>query len=198
MSIIIACKKGDTIYMGTDTRVNIRGYKQNDLSECNYKIQKQENGMLVGVSSDLSMVRQTIFAYSDIFTLDKSNDLTKRHIVKEIIPKLIDVLKTRKGFYIKEEDDEPRMQAKIVLAYKDKMFLILPEFSIIRSEEFLTTGDCSNFGLSTMYGVKQDSDVNEKILKALEIASNNSFLVGPPYLLVDTKEQKYNLVGGNN
>ena len=40
-------------------------------------------------------------------------------------------------------------------------------------------------------------EINERIVKALDIASSNSQCVGKPYLLIDTQELKYNLIGGN-
>ena len=91
MSVLIAYKRGDTIYMGTDTRVIVDDHKKNELCECNYKIQKLENGMLVGITAE-RLTRQTIFAYSEIFTLDENGELTRKHIVKEIIPKLVAIL----------------------------------------------------------------------------------------------------------
>ena len=91
MGILIAYKRGDTIYMGTDTRVIVGESKRNELCECNYRIQKLDNGMLLGVAGE-NVENQTLIAYSDIFTLDKKGNLTRKHIVKEIIPNLMDVL----------------------------------------------------------------------------------------------------------
>ena len=66
MSVILAYKKDDAIYMATDTRVVVNSCKRNDLLESNYKIQKMENGLLVGITGEM-MERQTIFAYPEIF-----------------------------------------------------------------------------------------------------------------------------------
>ena len=60
MAIVIAYKKGDTVYMGTDTRVIVNEHKKNELCESNYKIQKMDNGLLVGITAD-RLTRQTIF-----------------------------------------------------------------------------------------------------------------------------------------
>ena len=49
MSILIAYKKNDTVYMGTDTRVIVNDFKKNEICESNYKIQKLENGILLGM-----------------------------------------------------------------------------------------------------------------------------------------------------
>ena len=81
MSILIACKRDDTVYMGTDTKLVINNISRNELCESGYKIQKLDNGILLGITGE-PIERQTIFAYSEIFTLDKNGELTKKHIFK--------------------------------------------------------------------------------------------------------------------
>ena len=75
MSILIAYKKDNTIFMGTDTRLIINERKTNKLCKCDYKIQKMDNEMLVGIAGD-RIVRQTCFAFSEIFTLLNARLLT--------------------------------------------------------------------------------------------------------------------------
>jgi hypothetical protein len=45
---------------------------------------------------------------------------------------------------------------------------------------------------------KETDDVNERIVKSLDIIANNSQLVGSPYLLIDTKELKYKVIRSEN
>ena len=130
MSILIAYKKDDTIFMGTDTRLIINERKTNRLCECDYKIQKMNNGILVGITGD-RITRQTIFAYSEIFTLDKINHLTRKHIFKEIISKLIEVLNNN-GLIINKENQLPYMDEQILLAYRGDLFEICTNFTIYK------------------------------------------------------------------
>ena len=120
MGIVIAYKKGDTVYMGTDTRVIVNEHKKNELCESNYKIQKMDNGLLIGITAE-RLTRQTIFANPEIFSLDKKGELNRKHIVKEIIPKLIDVLNGEELMFGKE-DELPYMSAQILLTYKGEFF----------------------------------------------------------------------------
>ena len=57
-----------------------------------------DNEMLVGIAGD-RIVRQTCFAFSEIFTLDKNNNLTRKHIFTQIIPKLIELLTEHELLY---------------------------------------------------------------------------------------------------
>ena len=181
--------------MGTDTRVIVNDHKKKELCKCNYKIQKLDNGMLVGITGE-RIERQTLFAYSDIFSLDKKGELTKKHIIKEIIPSLLSVLK-KEDLLVEKEGELPYMKAVILLAYKDTLYEISSGFSVIKYETFQVLGRAADYTQATMANTKETDDINERIVRALDIASKNSQYVGEPYLLIDTKGLKYNLVGGN-
>lgn len=195
MSILIAYKKGDTVYMGTDTRVIAGDSKRNELCECNYKIQKLDNGMLLGITCN-RLERQTLIGCFEIFTLDKNGELTKKHIVKEIIPKLLSVLE-QENLLVEKEGELPYVKATILLAYKDTMYEISSGFAVIKYEDFQALGSVAEYAQATLLNTKEKDDINERIVKALDIVSSNSQCVGKPYLLIDTKELKYNLIGGN-
>ena len=194
MSILIAYKRKDTVYMGTDTRVIINDVKRNELCESNHKIQRLENGILLGVSAE-RMERQTIFAYSHLFTLDKKGELTKKHIVKEILPKLYKVLEDE-GLLMEKEGETSYMRAVILLAYKDVLFEICSGFGVLRYEDGQALGLASDYAQATMMHIKETDDVNEQIVKALDIVAKYCHYVGAPYLLIDTKDGKYQLVKG--
>lgn len=192
MSILIAYKKDGVVYMATDTRVIVNENKKNELCECNYKIQKMDNGMLVGITGDI-LTRQTIFANSEIFSLDKKGDLTRKHIVKEIIPKLINVLEGEELIFGKE-DELPYMSAQILLAYKGELFEICSNFTIYKYEDFQALGSTSDYAEFTLASINEKDEVNEKITKALDIVAKNSQLVSRPYVLIDTKNLSYKLI----
>ena len=195
MSILIAYKKGDTVYMGTDTRVIVNDHKKNELCECNYKIQQLDNGMLVGITGE-RIERQTLFAYSDIFSLDNKGELTRKHIIKEIIPSLLSVL-VKEDLLVEKEGELPHMKAVILLAYKNTLYEICSSFAVIKYEDFQAVGSAADYAQATLLNTKETDDMNERIVKALDIVSHNSQLVGSPYLLIDTKEQAYKLIRRN-
>lgn len=195
MSLIIAYKKDDVVYMGADTRLVMDDEKVNKVNASNYRIQKLDSGMLVGYSGD-SLEEQTMSAYTDIFTLDKNGQLTKRHIVKEIVPKLYklfqdtNLLETPKG-------EIPFVKLEIILAYQDMLYIIGPNFMVCRSEGLWTFGYMSQCAHGAFMSIQDTEDVNERIVKAMEISAKYSMHVGGPYVLIDTKDQQFKVVGGN-
>ena len=192
MSILLAVKRGDTIYMGSDTRVVVGDHKRNETRGCNLKIQKLDNGILLGITAE-RLERQTVIAYSDIFTLDKAGRLTRKHIVKEIIPRLI-ALMEEENLMVKKEGEYPYMKAQILLAYKDTMYEICSSFTVIKYEDFQVLGEVADFAHSTMLNTKPTDDIKQRIIKALDIVAKNSQYVGRPYVLIDTKDMKYEFV----
>lgn len=192
MSILIAYKRDDVVYMGTDSRVIIDDYKRTNLTPSMYRIQKMDNDMLVGIYCE-EQESQVLFANSDIFTLDKKGKLTRRHIITEIIPKLFFVA-AKEDFLKKEDSDFPFIKAVIILAYKDTIYTILPSFTVVKNEGFVIAGGAGGVASATMERTKPTDDINERIVRAMDIASKHAQAVGAPYILIDTQNLNYTVV----
>ena len=148
--------------------------------------------MLVGITGE-RIERQALFAYSDMFTLDKKGQLTKKHIIKEIIPRLLSVLE-KEDLLVEKEGELPYMKATILLAYKDTLYEICENFTIIKYEDFQVLGRVADYAHATMLNTSEGDDIEERIVKALNIVAKNSQCVGNPYLLVNTKDLEYKLI----
>ena len=195
MSILLAVKKNNTVYMATDTREIVSGNKRNNLCEASFKIQKKDNGMLVGITGD-RFARQTLFANSEIFTLNKKGKLTKKHIVTEIVPQIIDLLDAH-GMLMQNEDGFIGMKARIILAYQESMFEICAGFLVIKYEDLQALGEASSGAEVVLFNSKPDDDVEERLIRALDVASKYCLTVGAPYLLINTKDLEYTVVKGD-
>ena len=195
MSILLAVKKNNTVYMATDTREIVSGNKRNNLCEASFKIQKQDNGMLVGITGD-RFTRQTLFANSEIFTLNKKGKLTKKHIVTEIVPQIIDLLDAHE-MLVQNEDGFIGMKARIILAYQESMFEICAGFLVIKYEDLQALGEASSGAEVVLFNSKPDDDVEERLIRALDVASKYCLTVGEPYLLINTKDLEYTVVKGD-
>ena len=192
MSLIVAYKKEDVVYLGTDSRVIINEEK-GKVSNNEYKIQKTEDGLLVGIAGDPQM-RQVLFAYNEMFTLNKSGRLTKDHIVKKIVPAILTVLlehdlipTNKKSFY---------MLGEIVLAYKGDLYLINSDFATIKLSSCEVFGDSEPclYAKAIMENTCDSDNVEERIVKSLNIASKHCYMVGSPYVLINTEELEYKVI----
>ena len=104
--------------------------------------------------------------HSDAFAFDKKEELTRKHIVKNIIPNLKEVL-TENELIVEKEDDVPRMDGQILLAHKGDLYEICSNFSVYKYETFQAIGPVSDYAQFTLASTNQNEDVNKKIIKAL-------------------------------
>ena len=95
---------------------------------------------------------------------------------------------------IRKSDELPRMPAALILAHKDKAFAVFKNFSVFRFEDYQTIGFSGQLCEFTLYNTKDTDDVNQRLVRALDIAAKNSSLIGAPYVLIDTKALEYQLV----
>jgi ATP-dependent protease HslVU (ClpYQ) peptidase subunit len=180
--------------MGAD---NVSSYKDEvkaEFCESNYKIQKLENGMLVGAVGN-AKICEIIKGYPEIFTLDKSGKLTRREIVESIVPSLIALLGRNK--LLKENERYyPQMSACLFVAHKGELFEICSSFDVYKYEDFQAVGVMADFAQYVLSKIEQDDDINAKIVEALDCVSRFSAYANPPYVLIDTDKLEYSIVGG--
>lgn len=192
MSVIVAVKENGVIYMGADSQTTMGSRKTNQLNETSYKVVRLDNGILVGFCGRVA-ARQTILSMKDVVTLSEEGTLTKRHIVKEIIPKFVDKMQQI------GDEESGSLCVGIMLAHKDKLYRITSSLDVIHLNEIGSDGagnDLVNYALFEM----QNLSVRERILTALEESARRDSSVCGPYVLIDTKDLKYEVVnmGVNN
>lgn len=192
MSVIVAVKENGTIYMGADSQTTTGRRKRNGLNETSFKITRLENGMLVGFCGKVA-AKQAILSMEDVFVLDKEGGINKKHIVKEIVPKLVDKMQ------LIGDEDSGALDVSILLAYKDKLYRITSGLDVLNLNECGRSGAGADFTNWYLFGEKNLS-IRERILKALVASAKRTESVGGPYVLIDTQNQKFEVVdmGGDN
>lgn len=186
MSVIVAIKENGVVYMGADSQTTAGRRKYSYLNETSFKIARLDNGILVGFCGRVA-ARQAILAMKDVFMLNEYGGLTKRHIVKEIVPKLVD-----KMGQIGDEESGA-LDVSILLAHKDKLYRITSGLDVVSLNECGKSGagvDYVNYALFAM----KDLPVRERILKALKESAKRTESVGGPYVLIDTRKQEYEII----
>ena len=153
------------------------------------KIKKLNNGILVATSGDANVAQHIVT--EEIFFLDENGELTKKHIVKNIMPKLLKKLDENNGF-----DKDGYMEVSIMFAYKDKLYklrddLIRADYAKIGSGMFYVD-----------YAMYKNSHLppKQRLLSALVQAAKRDEACSGPFVLIDTIDQKYEVcdLGGKN
>ena len=117
MSVIVAVKENDVIYFGADSQTSTGRKRRNYLNETAYKVVKLDNDILVGFCGRVAS-RQIILSMKEVFVLDENGCLTKEHIVKQIVPKLVDKMEQIC------DEESGSIDVSILLAHKDKLYKI--------------------------------------------------------------------------
>ncbi|MBO7214272.1 MAG: hypothetical protein J6V66_02115 [Clostridia bacterium] len=186
MSVIVAIKDNGTVYMGADSQTSAGSSKVNRLNETAFKVVRLDNGTLVGFCGKIA-ARQTILAMKDVFTLDENGELTKSHIVKNIVAKLADKLVDI------GDEQSGSLDVTILIAHKDNLFRISSDLTVIKLNEYGRAGSGLSFVDYALVGMKELS-VRERILKALIESSKRTLSVSGPYVLIDTKALEYEVI----
>ena len=192
MSVIVAIKEDGVVYMGADSQTTAGMRKRSYLNETGFKIIRLENGMLVGFCGRVA-AKQIIMSMDDVFTVDENGELTKRHIVKQILPKLVDKMQDI------GDEQSGDLDVSILLAHKGNLYYIGPRLDVLKLNEYGRSGAGLLF---VHYALRKRKDlpVRERILKALCDSARRTESVGGPYVLIDTKDRVYEIVdlGGEN
>ena len=197
MSVVIAIKKNDRIYMAADTQTSCGDKKITYLGEDNRKIHRFENGILLGCTGSVHNW-QIICAHPEYFTVPESGEFNKKYVVQNIIPKILKCYKEN-DMCDKEEREPPRLGESYILAYKDKMFLIESTFDVEVLNHYAEIGSGGDFTLAGL--IKLDSEkecdtevIESRLIDILRIASSHVMSASGPYFLIDTLEQSFKLV----
>ena len=186
MSVIVAIKSGDAIYMGCDTQTTSGKDKENRLQESTFKISKLRSGMLVGICGKVA-AHQSVCDDESVFEIE-NGELTKKEIVNNIILKIKAKLKDIAG----DTSENERMPISIILAYKDKLFEVMRDYLVVGIEDYCSKGSGCVYTFSSLANI--GLPIRERLLSGLRTSAKYCTSVSKPFVLIDTKELKYRIV----
>lgn len=193
MSLLYALNKNNIVYIGVEMSNMIAGQFTFENCLSNYKLRILDNKVIIGIIGNKKEA-QVILANKEIFTLDQNHQLTKKHLVLEVLPKIFNLLKD-KELLIKRDDEPYYMNSTIVVAYQNKLYEIDSYFNVISYQRYLAVGKDSKWGLGVLTN-NENMKPQNALLKALEISSKYVTALGKQYLLVNTHDLKYQLING--
>ena len=187
MSVVVAIKENGKIMFGADSQCT-KGSSRRSLSNSNnYKIWKvlgAENCLMahVGLVREANVVRVAQGLISELDQLKDSVDFS--FVVRRLVPALFDELSAY-GI-LKKEDDIPYFDSSFLFAYKDRLFYISANGTVIEIDDYcaIGSGECEAVGslLST-----EGEGCEERIKKAIRASAANDIYVDYPIVISDTE-----------
>lgn len=191
MSLVVAIKKDGAVYMGADTRISKGDRIYTLVDENDFKIRRLGSCLLGGVGS-VSCI-QMLDSLSHLFELD-GKPLTKRYIVENVIPEYYELAKRLERLNSPEREmDEPTCSATFLVTDGNGLFMITNNFEVIELSQNGAIGCTRQIAQSVIFASLEGPDPNKVILDALRISSYRNDGVGAPYVLINTRDNKFEI-----
>lgn len=196
MSVVVAIKENNKIYMGADSQVTKGGTRTTLKNQNNYKIWKVEgsNNCLmahVGAVRDANVVRlmRDIVTDYDEFR----NRVDYRFVVKYLVPEIVRTL--REAHYLKgnKEDYIDFMESSFLFAYRNKLFSIDSDGCVLEIEDSVAIGSGSDQAVGSLLST-EGQDPKQRIIKAIKASAASDIYVDYPIVLADTENTEFEII----
>lgn len=204
MSVVIAIKEKDCIYMGCDSQVTIGSGKRTLKSVNNFKIWKVDgypNCLMGGVGNfrDLCFLRCTPEIVPEMKLA--TNTLDYATVVTQIVPAIWQTL-VAYGLYqdkplvVDENRGTGALGSQFLLACGTNLYNIGADGTVEEVEDYIAIGsgdDLANGSLKTTEDANLTAE--ERIAAAIDAASRGNAYVSNPIIVADTKTDGFSIYG---
>lgn len=192
MSVVVGIKKDGVFYLGADTQITSGNLIMRGTDKEGYKIKDMGNGLLCCAVGNCD-ITGNICMHDELFVLPKDG-LTKRFVVKEFAPKVLQIIKDEK-LVDEIKEGSPDIECGLVLVYKDKCIMLRSDLTVWEVDDALAIGSGKSAAYASLT-MSNKTDVREKLIDALNAASDLITSVSAPYVLIDSKNLEYEIIGG--
>lgn len=197
MSVVVAVRDSDEIWLATDSQVTSGWTKSLLTSQHSFKIFKSALGVNIGgVGSlrDLNIIstsEQEWISENDIL----KEDINFKSIVRETVPKLFKELDVYNRLY--KDKGLVEMNSSFVIAHGLDCFFIDYDGCVTELTDMLATGSGSGIAESA-YAVLRDTDLSakEKAIRAVAVSCERDLYVGYPIVITSTKMDSFEIFDG--
>ena len=192
MSLVVAIKKDGVVYLGADTRTTRGERVLSNLAEEDLKIHRM-GSCYVGAAGSVDNI-QLMTNHPEWFEL-KGKSLTKKFLVQSVLPKYFDLVKEMDKFVVEERNsNSPRCGCTFLVTDGNKLFEIDYDFEVNELSKYGQIGCTERIAYTFMLNAFDDYSPNEMILKALRTSSYRNDGVGAPYILINTRDNEFEVV----
>ena len=192
MSVVVAIKEGGKVFVGADSQVTRGGTRTTLSNPNNYKIWKV-NGTdyclmaHVGWVRDANVVR-TLYIVDDYDVYRDCIDF--RYVVKRVVPQITEALtdaKFLKEGYIESTD------SSYLFIYKDRLFCIGSDLSVVEVEDFVAIGSGANQAIGSLLSTEGESP-EERIITAIKASAASDIYVDYPIIITDSESTEFKVI----
>ena len=198
MSVVVAIKENGKIVMGADSQCTKGGTRRSLSNPNNYKIWKvldSENCLLghVGLVREANIIRVARGLIPEIAQLKGNVDFS--FVVKRLVPTMFEELEDYR--IIKKDDSPPHFESSFLFAYKDKLFYISSNGTVIEIDDYCTIGSGECEAVGSLLSTEGDPP-EERIKKAIKASAANDLYVDYPIVITDTESAEFKVFYEND
>jgi len=181
MSLCVAIRDGDTIYVGSDSAI-LQGSKKSVSKEGQSKLWKLDKYDVVFAHSGNVVVRNIISMSSKVVHKKyKKRAIRIKDVVNSIVPRIAAVLKDR---------GHEEIESSLILAHRNRVFQICGDGGTTEpSDDFVSIGSGSDMAVGAFQVIKDDARYNaqQKLIKVISGVCSAHYGVGYPIRVINTK-----------
>ena len=191
MSVVVAIKENGKVTIGADSQCTRGGTRRTLSNPNNYKVWKvldAENCLFaqVGLVREANIIRVARDLVPEMAQLKDKVDFS--FVVKRLIPAMFEELEEYRA--IKKGDTPPEFESSFLFAYKDKLFYISGNATVIEIDDYVAigSGECEAIGslLST-----EGEKCEDRIKKAIKASAASDIYVDYPIVITDTESCEF-------
>lgn len=189
MSVVVAIKENGVTYMAADTQVSFGDSKRHLKSDSLQKVwavTDTPNCIMggVGLARDLNLIRYCTSELIPEASVLK-NEINVGTIMLNTVPAIFESIRTYTQLVTGCDKDIP-ISSEFLLAYKDKIFDIAPDGTVEEVEDYIAIGSGADAALGSLKHTI-DEPIYDRLIKALDAASESNLYVSEPYVCMDTE-----------
>ena len=194
MSVVVAIKKGEKVYVGADSQVTRGGTRATLRNPHNYKIWKVVNTdhclmAHVGVVRDANVVRLMDNLVTD-YNVYK-NHIDYEFVVKKIVPSIFSELKL--AGYLKDEQYIDHIDSRFLFIYKNQLFSINGDGCVLEIDDYVAIGSGEDQAIGSLLSTEND-EPKARIVKAIKASAASDIYVDYPIVLTDSETTEFEVI----
>lgn len=190
MSVIVAIKHEGKVYIGADSQCTKGGTRRTLSNPNNYKIwqvQGAANCIMghVGVVRDANIIRVAEDLIPEIYQLKDQVDF--KLMVRRVVPFIQQELEEYKAI---DKSSRLHMDSSFILAYKDKLFTISSNGTVIEVDDYCAIGSGESEALGSLLSTESLNPM-DRIKTAIKASAANDIYVDYPIVIGDTSTDTF-------
>lgn len=198
MSVVVAIKKGDKVYVGADSQVTRGGTRATLKNSNNYKIWKvrgARNCLMahVGTVRDANIIRLMDGLVTDYEMFKGYIDY--EFVVKKVVPAIFSELK--QAGYLKDDQFIDHMESRYLFIYKDQLYTINTDGCVLEVDDYVAIGSGEDQAIGSLLSTEGE-DPQTRIIKAIKASAASDIYVDYPIILTNSKTTDFEIINEND